>query len=122
MDVNLEELDRVLDHARETPLSEPGYEKSRARCMQPCPARCRPLGSVHRYEKEDRPKVNNAKPKPFGDRLALNANFLPAPPAPYTAACDTLAESWKPNTGSSGIGPPPAKYGVQKQPAEENRR
>ena len=27
MDVNLEELDRVLDHARETPLSEPDYEK-----------------------------------------------------------------------------------------------
>ena len=27
MDVNLEELDRVLDHAREAPLSEPDYEK-----------------------------------------------------------------------------------------------
>ena len=27
MDVNLEELDRVLDQARETPLSEPDYEK-----------------------------------------------------------------------------------------------
>ena len=27
MDVNLEELDRVLEHARETPLSEPDYEK-----------------------------------------------------------------------------------------------
>ena len=27
VDVNLEELDRVLDHAREAPLSEPDYEK-----------------------------------------------------------------------------------------------
>ena len=27
VDVDLEELDRVLDHARETPLSEPDYEK-----------------------------------------------------------------------------------------------
>ena len=27
MDVNLEELDRVLDHAREAPLSEPDYDK-----------------------------------------------------------------------------------------------
>jgi transposase len=27
MDVNLEELDRVLDHAREVPLSEPDYDK-----------------------------------------------------------------------------------------------
>ena len=27
MDVNLEELDRLLDHAREAPLSEPDYEK-----------------------------------------------------------------------------------------------
>jgi transposase len=27
VDVNLEELDRVLDHAREVPLSEPDYEK-----------------------------------------------------------------------------------------------
>ena len=26
MDVNLEELDRVLDHAREVPLSEPDYD------------------------------------------------------------------------------------------------
>ena len=30
MDVNLEELDRVLDHAREAPLSEPDYEKLKA--------------------------------------------------------------------------------------------
>ena len=27
VNVNLEELDRVLDHAREAPLSEPDYEK-----------------------------------------------------------------------------------------------
>jgi hypothetical protein len=27
VDVNLEELDRVLDHAREAPLSEPDYDK-----------------------------------------------------------------------------------------------
>jgi hypothetical protein len=27
MDVNLEELDRVLDQAREAPLSEPDYDK-----------------------------------------------------------------------------------------------
>jgi hypothetical protein len=30
MDVNLEELDRVLDHAREVPLSEPDYKKLKA--------------------------------------------------------------------------------------------
>jgi hypothetical protein len=27
VEVNLEELDRVLDHAREAPLSEPDYDK-----------------------------------------------------------------------------------------------
>ena len=27
LDVNLEELDRVLDQAREAPLSEPDYDK-----------------------------------------------------------------------------------------------
>ena len=27
VDVNLEELDRVLDHAREAPLSEPDYDQ-----------------------------------------------------------------------------------------------
>ena len=27
VEVNLEELDRVMDHAREAPLSEPDYDK-----------------------------------------------------------------------------------------------
>jgi hypothetical protein len=34
VDVNLEELDRVLDHAREVPLSEPDYDKLKKRCTR----------------------------------------------------------------------------------------
>jgi hypothetical protein len=34
VDINLQELDQVLDHAREAPLSQPDYQKIRIRCIR----------------------------------------------------------------------------------------
>ena len=66
MDVNLEELDRVLDHARETPLSEPDYEKLKSALhalagMLPQPRSTEKTKAVLGQPKTPAPK-NDAEP------------------------------------------------------------
>ena len=68
VDVNLEELDRVLDHARETPLSDPDYEKLKSALhalagMLPQPRSTEKTKAVLGQPETPAPK-NDAEPVP----------------------------------------------------------
>ena len=79
MDVNLEELDRVLDQAREAPLSEPDYDKLKSALhalagMVPKPRTTEKTKTV--FEQPGMPSPENDPEPPLIKRRATDATDL----------------------------------------------
>ena len=111
MDVNLDELDRVLDHAREVPLSEPDYDKLKSALhalagMLPQPRSTEKTKAVLEQPETRAPK-NDADKKPGHGRNGA---------ASYTGAKKVAVSHPSLHTGDACPGCEKGKVYPQKEP------
>ena len=111
MDVNLEELDRVLDHAREVPLSEPDYDKLKSVLhalagMLPQPRSTEKTKAVLEQPETPAPK-NDADKKPGHGRNGASS---------YTGAQKVVVPHPSMHTGDACPGCDKGKVYPQKEP------